>query len=224
MPLVDPAAANRSVAMPAQSIAPSTSTSPTYAMRRAIAWAHSMTGYDIPQAQPLPWTQAIGFFDDLFYRQLAKDENVVAPALNFFLLAGFLAWLVRPRHASSGRAGTALLIADQLPEGDPQKPVVDAYKTAFEEKTGTPVGTFGGYAHDAFMIMTDAITRADVSMTLARSLRRWGATGTIAVTSLSVADCERLEVGVAEGCIDLVLQPFDDAADDAIATLMGRLD
>jgi len=35
-----------------------------------------------------------------------------------------------------------------------------AYKTAFEAKTGTPVGTFGGYAHDAFLIMTDAITRA----------------------------------------------------------------
>lgn len=72
--------------------------------------------------------------------------------------------------------------------------------------------------------IVSTITRADVSMTLARSLRRWGATGTIAVTSLSVADCERLEVGVAEGCIDLVLQPFDDAADDAIATLMGRID
>lgn len=56
--------------------------------------------------------------------------------------------------------GTALLIAEQLPEGDPQKPVVDAYKTAFEEKTGTSVGTFGGYANDAFLILTDAITRA----------------------------------------------------------------
>jgi len=56
--------------------------------------------------------------------------------------------------------GTALLVADLLAADDPQKPVVDAYKAMFEEKTGTPVGTFGGYAHDAFMIMTDAITRA----------------------------------------------------------------
>jgi len=56
--------------------------------------------------------------------------------------------------------GTALLVADLLAADDPQKPVVDAYKATFEEKTGTPVGTFGGYAHDAFMIMTDAITRA----------------------------------------------------------------
>lgn len=56
--------------------------------------------------------------------------------------------------------GTALLVAGLLPADDPQKPVVDAYKTMFEAKTGTPVGTFGGYAHDAFLIMSDAITRA----------------------------------------------------------------
>lgn len=56
--------------------------------------------------------------------------------------------------------GTALLVADLLADGDAQKPVVTAYKTEFEAKTGTPVGTFGGYAHDAFLIMTDAITRA----------------------------------------------------------------
>lgn len=56
--------------------------------------------------------------------------------------------------------GTALLVADLLQEGDPQKPVVAAYKAMFEEKTGTPVSTFGGYAHDAFLILTDAIARA----------------------------------------------------------------
>jgi len=56
--------------------------------------------------------------------------------------------------------GTALLVAGLLAADDPQKPVVDAYKTMFEAKTGTPVGTFGGYAHDAFLIMSDAITRA----------------------------------------------------------------
>jgi len=56
--------------------------------------------------------------------------------------------------------GTALLIAGILPDSDPQKPVVTAYKTAFETRTGTPVGTFGGYANDAFLILKDAITRA----------------------------------------------------------------
>lgn len=56
--------------------------------------------------------------------------------------------------------GTALLVADLLPEGDPQKAVVTAYKSAFEKKTGTPVSTFGGYAHDGFRILADAIKRA----------------------------------------------------------------
>jgi Kef-type K+ transport system membrane component KefB len=66
------------------------------------------------------------------------------------------------------------------------------------------------------------IARADVNLTLARSLRRWGAQGTIAVTALSVADHRRLEGAADEGCIDIILQPFDDAADDAIAIIMGQ--
>jgi branched-chain amino acid transport system substrate-binding protein len=56
--------------------------------------------------------------------------------------------------------GTALLIADLLAEKDPQYAVVKAYKTSFEEKFDQDVSTFGGYAHDAFLLMTDAIARA----------------------------------------------------------------
>jgi branched-chain amino acid transport system substrate-binding protein len=56
--------------------------------------------------------------------------------------------------------GTALLIADLLAEDDPQYAVVKAYKTSFEEKFDQDVSTFGGYAHDAFLLMTDAIARA----------------------------------------------------------------
>ncbi|WP_305988969.1 ABC transporter substrate-binding protein [Roseibium sp. MMSF_3544] len=56
--------------------------------------------------------------------------------------------------------GTALLIADIIEDGDPQKEVVAAYKAAYEEKYGEAVSTFGGYAHDAFRLMTDAIARA----------------------------------------------------------------
>ncbi|SSC69954.1 unnamed protein product [Ciceribacter sp. T2.26MG-112.2] len=56
--------------------------------------------------------------------------------------------------------GTALLVGDLLGDSDPQKPVVAAYKTLFEGATGAPVGTFGGYAHDAVRILADAIKRA----------------------------------------------------------------
>lgn len=56
--------------------------------------------------------------------------------------------------------GTALLVADQLSEGDAQKPVVTEYKAAYEGKFKQPVSTFGGYAHDGFALMVDAVTRA----------------------------------------------------------------
>jgi branched-chain amino acid transport system substrate-binding protein len=56
--------------------------------------------------------------------------------------------------------GTALLVAEQLSANDPQKTVVMAYKTTFEKATNSPVGTFGGYAHDALRIVVNAIERA----------------------------------------------------------------
>ncbi|CAN7610862.1 ABC transporter substrate-binding protein [Rhizobium sp. LjRoot258] len=56
--------------------------------------------------------------------------------------------------------GTALLVADLLPENDPQRAVVAAYKKSYETATGKPVSTFGGYAHDALRILVDAINRA----------------------------------------------------------------
>ena len=75
------------------------------------AWHHSMTGYDTPHAYTLPWSHFIGFFDDIFYRQTQKSENVVAPALNFIFLLGFLWWMVQPRLWRSDRAAGALLLA-----------------------------------------------------------------------------------------------------------------
>lgn len=56
--------------------------------------------------------------------------------------------------------GTALLVAGILADGDAQKAVVTAYKTAYEKKTGSAVSTFGGYAHDALRILVDSIGRA----------------------------------------------------------------
>ena len=53
----------------------------------------------------------------------------------------------------------ALLIADMLPDSDPQKPVLLAYKKKFEAKYG-PVSTFGGHAYDGLHIALEAIERA----------------------------------------------------------------
>lgn len=75
------------------------------------AWGHSMTGYDTPHADTLRWAHVIGFFDDIFYRQTAKEENVVAPALNFLFLVGALAWATQPRRDGRDRTGWALVLA-----------------------------------------------------------------------------------------------------------------
>jgi branched-chain amino acid transport system substrate-binding protein len=69
--------------------------------------------------------------------------------------------LAGPQAAEGVRLpGTALLVADLLPEGDPQKEVATAYQAAYEEAFGDEPSTFGGYAHDAFRLLVDAIERA----------------------------------------------------------------
>lgn len=54
----------------------------------------------------------------------------------------------------------ALLVADKLPNNDPQKPIVVGYTKAFKDKFNTDVSTFGGHAYDGLMIAIDAIKRA----------------------------------------------------------------
>ncbi len=53
-----------------------------------------------------------------------------------------------------------LLFADQLPDNDPQKPVLIGYRDVFQQRYHTPVSTFGGHAYDALMIAVDALRRA----------------------------------------------------------------
>ncbi len=52
-----------------------------------------------------------------------------------------------------------LLVAEQLPDGDVQKPVLLAYARQFEGKYG-PRNTFGGHAWDAVQLVTKAMERA----------------------------------------------------------------
>jgi branched-chain amino acid transport system substrate-binding protein len=54
---------------------------------------------------------------------------------------------------------SALLVADKLPDSDPQKDVLMVYKTKYEGAHG-PVSTFGGHAYDGLFIALEAIVRA----------------------------------------------------------------
>ena len=51
-----------------------------------------------------------------------------------------------------------LLMADQLPDGHPQKALLVKYAKDYESKYQETASTFGGHAYDAFMILEKAIT------------------------------------------------------------------
>ncbi len=54
-----------------------------------------------------------------------------------------------------------LLIADSLPDTHPQKAVLMAYKKEYESRhKGEEASSFGGYAYDALLILTEAIKKA----------------------------------------------------------------
>jgi branched-chain amino acid transport system substrate-binding protein len=54
----------------------------------------------------------------------------------------------------------ALVVADQLPEDDPQKAVTTAYAATYRAAYGEDVSTFGGHAYDALFLLIDAAERA----------------------------------------------------------------
>jgi len=54
-----------------------------------------------------------------------------------------------------------LLVADKLPDSNPQKKTLVAYKTAYESKYGEAASTFGGHAYDALMLVVEAMKKAN---------------------------------------------------------------
>jgi branched-chain amino acid transport system substrate-binding protein len=53
-----------------------------------------------------------------------------------------------------------LHVADQLASAHPQRKVLLAYRDAYQSKFKEDASGFGGYAHDAFLILTNAIEKA----------------------------------------------------------------
>ncbi len=54
----------------------------------------------------------------------------------------------------------AVLVAEALPAGDPQKPVAVAYKKAYEARFKPDISTFGGHAYDGLMLAVEAMKKA----------------------------------------------------------------
>ena len=84
----------------------------------------------------------------------------------------------------------ALVVAEQLPDTDPQKPVLLAYKNQYEAKY-VPVSTFGGHAYDGLMIAVAALQRAggpDKAKVRDEIEKTQGFIGTAGVFNLSPQD------------------------------------
>jgi len=67
--------------------------------------------------------------------------------------------------------------------------------------------------------IVSTIPNVEVNKVLATSLRSHGATAPVAVTVHREADAAEFSREIEEKVVSLVLEPFDDAADDAIAAL-----
>jgi branched-chain amino acid transport system substrate-binding protein len=85
----------------------------------------------------------------------------------------------------------ALLIADALPNSDPQKPVVTGYSRTYKDRFKQDVSTFGGHAYDGLMIAVAAFKRAgstDKSKVRDAIEQTKGFIGTGGIVNMTAAD------------------------------------
>ncbi len=89
-----------------------------------------------------------------------------------------------------------VVVADALPDRNPQKPVIMAYKKAYEAKYREDVSTFGGHTYDALMILARAIREAGYDREKVRASieNMKNFTGTAGVFSFSPADHNGLTI------------------------------
>jgi len=94
-----------------------------------------------------------------------------------------------------------LLVADTLPDSDPQKAVLINYKKDYESKFKDEASTFGGHAYDAMLILTKAIEKAN--STDKEAVRNAieglkGVVGTAGVFNFSAQDHNGLDINAFE--------------------------
>ena len=91
------------------------------------------------------------------YRQVGLTlplyQSHGVPSREYIKLSGAAAEGVRLPAA-------ALLVANLLPDNDPQKPIVVGYTKAYADKYKSDVSTFGGHAYDGLMLAVNAIKAA----------------------------------------------------------------
>jgi len=77
-----------------------------------------------------------------------------------------------------------LVVAEKIKEDHPQKAVIMKYKTEYEKQFKAEVSTFGGHAHDALLVVVDALktvgaNKAKIRDYLETKIKNWPGTGGI---------------------------------------------
>ncbi|MGA8893337.1 MAG: ABC transporter substrate-binding protein [Anaeromyxobacteraceae bacterium] len=93
-----------------------------------------------------------------------------------------------------------IVVAGDLPASNPQRPVVEAYRKAYETRYGEDVSTFGGHAWDAFGILVKAITEVGPDRAKVRAAveNMKGFVGTAGVFNFTPQDHNGLDIGAFE--------------------------
>jgi branched-chain amino acid transport system substrate-binding protein len=137
---------------------------------------------------------------------VVKNVRQLGLAIPVFQSHGF-ANLQYVKAAGSAAEGvifpaSRIVVADQLPAGNPQKPVVEAYRKAYEARYGEDVSTFGGHAWDALGILVAAIEKAGPDREKVRAAveNLSGFVGTAGIFNFSPTDHNGLDIGAFELC------------------------
>ncbi len=88
-----------------------------------------------------------------------------------------------------------LTVAQQIPDTDPQKEVLQTYINNYTQKYGSPPDSFGGYAWDAFNLVVNAIEKAGPDRAAIRDEleKTQGFTGISGVFNISAQDHNGLD-------------------------------
>jgi branched-chain amino acid transport system substrate-binding protein len=93
-----------------------------------------------------------------------------------------------------------IVVADQLPAKNPQKPVLLAFKKDYEGRFKEDVSTFGGHSYDAFKILERAVKEAGANREKVRSTieQMKGFVGTAGIFNFSPTDHNGLDISAFE--------------------------
>jgi branched-chain amino acid transport system substrate-binding protein len=137
---------------------------------------------------------------------VVKNARQIGLTVPIFQSHGF-ANLQYVKAAGSAAEGvifpaSRIVVANDLPASHPQKPVVEAYRKAYEARTGEDVSTFGGHAWDSFGILVKAVGEVGPDRAKVRAAveNMKGFVGTAGIFNFSPQDHNGLDVGAFELC------------------------